>query len=207
MQPHKSCWSHTVALCISARQPQKFSNEFHIHVLGTVRECRAEDRAGHGAWQRYTRLVLPTERSLWEADVKPAVLSMLARWGPLRHAWARIPTAGGTARSSAVSTRRAAAWIPLSGSGGSAGPVRPPAGRGGACPCLLPQEGLRGCAAASRNFWFAVPWPRNETRPTRPSKLSGGCSGCAGPGRARTPLPRGTAQGRRSLLSRRCPSG
>ncbi|KAL9865578.1 HMG box transcription factor BBX isoform 9-T9 [Geothlypis trichas] len=52
-----------------------------------------------------------------------------------------------------------------------AAPARsvPPAGRGGACPCLLPQEGLRGCAAASRNFWFAVPWPRNETRPTRPS--------------------------------------
>lgn len=40
MQPRKTCWPHTVALCISAREPQKFSNEFHIHVFGTVREVQ-----------------------------------------------------------------------------------------------------------------------------------------------------------------------
>lgn len=199
MQPRKSCWPRTVALCTSAREPQKFSNQFLIRVFGTIREVQ-----GRGPGRTWSVAQTP---ALHPASSASRAVSMGIRCeagravgaGPVRASPPRLGE-DSYGRGHRPELRRIPArrrrLQPPAGPGGSAGPARPPAGRGGGCPCLLPQRGLRGCAAASRNSWLPVLWPLNETRPTRPSKLSGGCSGYAGPGRASTPLPRGAAQGR-----------
>lgn len=143
---------------MSARQSHKFSDEFHIHVAGNVCEV-------HGRERDMTRSTAQTPALHFTSS---ATLSARCLYGklmwrlPCCRCWAGeglSATFGrGLLRQQAPpELRRIALQPPCPKPSGQVRGWPPawarlPTGRGAGFPCLLPEQGLCGCTAASLNF-------------------------------------------------------